>query len=457
MVGLLALISSVSADPCGMVPPIRLTGPMPQLERIGDQRTYVMHRKIPGVGGVETMALRPGFVGDVEEFGMLIPFPSPPAIRKIEDDTFAHIEAAVDPPIVNVDIYEPYQYRYDMFALKSAMPVPEAAPATMAGLGYIDEDEVVVLREEAVGMYEVAVLEAGSPKALQLWMDDNGYAYPDGMDETVGDYVDERWCFVAIKARVGGAEGATPAPGMRTADTSRPAGSTFDGHVQGMGFRFFTDEPVVPMRLSVFNGEDPRNIVYVLSDDPVRVDDVPEALVVRQVQGEQLLSNLVDPLPLAITGGEKSDVETATWDSMVESMRDPAPYSEYARDLFAADLLAARQARTGELDLDVERQAKEILNISEAFGIRGPEADRMHADMLSEAREAAVSGALDDLREMHLTVLDGVFPHDVLARQNLGFSTYRMPKKNNTRRNDALRAPDLWTSVPKKDSGVLPW
>ncbi|MCP4804599.1 MAG: DUF2330 domain-containing protein [Proteobacteria bacterium] len=457
MVALLALIGTTSADPCGMVPPMPIGNVTPQLERIGDQRTYVMHRQIPGVGGVETMALRPGFVGDVEEFGMLIPFPTPPAIRKIEDDTFAQIEAAVDPPQLHVEIYDPSRrYRYDYaIADGMAMPVPEAAP--MGSLGYIDKDEVVVLREEAVGMYEVAVLEAGSPKALERWMSDNGYTYPDGMDATVGDYVDSRWCFVAIKAKVGGAEGATPTPGMRTADTTRPAGSTFDGHVQGMGFRFFTDDPVVPMRLSVFNGEDPRNIVYVLADDPVRIDDVPDSLVVRQVQGEQLLSNLVDPLPLVISGGEKKDVDKQVWESTVESMRDPSPYSGVARDLFAADLLAARQARTGELNLEIEEEAKELLNISEAFGMRGVEADQLHADILAEARAESVAGALDDLREMHLTVLDGVFPQDVLARQNLGFSTYRMPAKKNTRRNDAIRPSDLWTSVPKNGGGGLPW
>ena len=110
MIGtLLALTGLVDADPCGMVPPIYLgSGPPPTIERVGAQRTYVMHRQIPGVGGVETMALRPGFTGNVEDFGMLIPFPSPPAIRKIEDDTFAHLENAVDPPEMTVELYEPY-------------------------------------------------------------------------------------------------------------------------------------------------------------------------------------------------------------------------------------------------------------------------------------------------------------------------------------------------------------
>ncbi|MAA80213.1 MAG: hypothetical protein CL916_13245, partial [Deltaproteobacteria bacterium] len=83
LVGLLA-----SADPCGMVPPIAVTNSN-AIARQGSQRTYVFFKD-----GIETIALRPGFTGSVEDFGMLIPFPSPPALRKIEDDTFAHIEAA---------------------------------------------------------------------------------------------------------------------------------------------------------------------------------------------------------------------------------------------------------------------------------------------------------------------------------------------------------------------------
>ncbi len=97
-----ALPSDGLADPCGMVPPIQIAGGgAAQLERTGPQRTWVMFRD-----GVETMALRPGFEGNVEDFGMLIPFPSPPGIRKIEDDTFAHLEAAIDPPTLTVEIIE---------------------------------------------------------------------------------------------------------------------------------------------------------------------------------------------------------------------------------------------------------------------------------------------------------------------------------------------------------------
>ena len=449
MMALYALLASAQADPCGMVPPIPIGVTVPTLERTGAQRTYVMHRDVPGVGGVETMVLRPGFTGDVEEFGMLIPFPSAPAIRKIEDDTFAHLEAAVDPPELQVHLYEPYLYDYDMFADFAEAEEAPSAPRREAKERPLRLDEVRVVNQEAVGMYEVAVLEAGSPKALEKWMADNSYRYPEGMDAVVQDYVDIRWFFVAVKAKVGAAEGADPRPGMRRASTERPAGSSFDGHVQGMGFRFVTDEPVVPMRLSVFNGEDPRNVVYLLSDDPLKIDDVPASLVVRQLDGEQVYQNLTEPLPVAWFNGKRSDLSQANQDH-VDSMRDPAPYNGIARDLIASDLLATRAARGGELSLEFEEEEKELLRISESFGLRGAEIDGLHGQELAERRARAVDGALDDLREMHLTVFDGVFPHKVLARQNLTFSPYRMPKGKNVRREDPLRPVAPTLSLPKE-------
>ena len=77
---LLALVvvspTVAQADPCGMVPPIYLGEGVP-IVRVGDQNTYVFFKD-----GVETFVIRPGFSGKVEDFGMLIPFPTPPAIRK---------------------------------------------------------------------------------------------------------------------------------------------------------------------------------------------------------------------------------------------------------------------------------------------------------------------------------------------------------------------------------------
>jgi hypothetical protein len=427
----LALLASATGDPCGMVPPLA-AGPDATIQRDGAQRTYVMHSN-----GVETIALRPGFVGSVEQFGMLIPFPSPPAIRKIDDDTFAHVEAAIEPPPLQVDVQTMV---FETVSMSAPMSGRGASKRSREGGLELKPDEVRVLSEEAVGMYQVAVLEAGSAKALDRWMGDNDYRYPEGMDEVVGDYVDATWCFVAVKARVTGSSGVAPRPGMRSADGSVAKGTQFDGHVQGMGFRFATDAPVVPMRLSVFNGEDPRNVVYMLTDTPVRAANLSADLVQRQVTGEQLHANLTNPLPLQLTidglPAQLSDVPAdlaAEW----EGQRDPGLYMRAARDLFAADLLAVR---TGQLTLEVEEAEKELLRINESLGLRGDAVDGLLDATLTAERQVALDGALDDVKELHLTVLDGVFDGSVLAEQNIAFEPYAMPERKNVREPDPIRA-----------------
>ena len=256
-------------------------------------------------------------------------------------------------------IYDPRPQR-ELFSRAKDAPRMASATAGAAmeeALGY---NEVRVVREEAVGMYQVAVLEAGSANALSKWMSDNGYRYPDGMDDVANEYVGEGWCFVAVKAQVGQAPGVAPQPGMRGVNPQLPDGATFDGYVQGMAFRFKTDKPVVPMRLSVFNGPDPRNVVYMLTDKPVKIEGVPDGHVVQQLRGEDLHSNLTDPLDVVYHNGDRKDLRDSDKE-MVDGMRDPDPYLRIARDLFAADLLAAR---TDTLSLPFEELEKELLAVS---------------------------------------------------------------------------------------------
>jgi hypothetical protein len=220
---------------------------------------------------------------------------------------------------------------------------------------------------------------------------------------------------------------------LRSVNPDRPKGSSFDGFVQGLGFRFETPEPVVPMRLSVFNGEGPRNVVYMLTDQPVKMQDVPATLVQRQLSGEQLHSNLTQPIEQVFVGGDPKTVENQL--AALEPQRDPGLYNGVARDLFAGDLLALR---TGQLSLDVEEEEKELLNISEALSLRGPEIDGLHGTFMKTQRAIAVDGALDDIKEMHLSVIDGVLPSQVLAGQNLSFETYSAPAGTGKDRRDPI-------------------
>jgi hypothetical protein len=293
-----ALIAASSgqalADPCGMVPPIYVTDNT-SIVRVGDEQTYVFYKD-----GIETFVIRPGFSGKVEDFGMLISFPTPPALRKVSEDIFPQIAKAIDPPEIVLNLWDE-----GWILINGGIPKPGVA-ATPQSLE-LRRDDIRVLKQEAVGMYEVAVLEAGSAAALKRWMDDHGYKYPAGMDEVCEEYVKLGWCFVAEKAHVGGKANVDPKPRMKGVDTKLPAGSTFDGHVQAMAFRFKTDKLILPMRLSAYNEGTMHNIVYLLTDGPRKIRSIPEEYVVRQLTGADLFRNVTQPLPLRIIGGTKRE------------------------------------------------------------------------------------------------------------------------------------------------------
>lgn len=414
--------TQLAADPCGMVPPI-YTGTITPITRVGLQQTYVFYKD-----GVESVVIRPGFQGKVDNFGMLIPFPTPPELRKVPDSIFEHLDNAIDPPEVVVDL------RPAVGGFGGGGFGGGGGGMALNFRSSTKKNEVRVLKEEAVGMYEVAVLEAGSADALKKWLQKNKFQYPKGMDEVTEEYVKSRWCFVAVKTKVGQKASADPTPGQRNVDTQLPDGSVFDGHVQGMGFRFRARSLVVPMRLSAFNEGDLRNVVYVLADGPRRIRNIPEEYVVRQIRGTQLIDNVTLPLPLRIIGGTEKDL-TADRRKSLKQERNPIPKNGVARTLFASDLLAVS---TGNLSLELEEDEKEILAINEQFGLRGPSMDQLILESQQSEADKIAESSLKDLKGMTLTIVDGDFPRQVIANQNLKFARYAMsPRRNQTKFYDA--------------------
>ena len=128
------IASFAVADPCGMVPPLYVEGPA-SLVRVGHQQTYVFFKN-----DIETFVIRPGFSGSVKDFGMLIPFPTPPAIRKVPEEIFAHLAATVDPPEVVVRIRIHFGKSAD-FESGDDYPPPDATDSLQ-----LHRDEVRVLR-----------------------------------------------------------------------------------------------------------------------------------------------------------------------------------------------------------------------------------------------------------------------------------------------------------------------
>jgi hypothetical protein len=73
-----------------------------------------------------------------------------------------------------------------------------------------------------------------------------------------------------------------------------------------------------------------------------------------------------------------------------------------------------------------------LLRVGEHFALRGPEVDRLNSEALRHERDKAVASAVDDIKKMSLTVVDGDFPREVLGGQNLQFAEYKLPSRRNT-------------------------
>jgi hypothetical protein len=132
---------------------------------------------------------------------------------------------------------------------------------------------------------------------------------------------------------------------------------------------------------------------------------------------------------LRVLGGTEADIPD--WQRKgLPQQRDPFPHNGAAKDLFASDLKAVA---TGQLTLAHEEKEKELLAIGEALGLRGGEIDKLHEESLAEEGRKAVADSLEGVKKMTLTVIDGDFPREVLARKNLTFGQYKMPARRNTR------------------------
>jgi hypothetical protein len=156
---------------------------------------------------------------------VVLPVPGDPEVAAIEQgDPLAYLDAATQPP-------------------------PEVGAAAGGGETATAAPPVEVIGREEIGGYDVSRLAADDPKALDEWLDENGYTLPDGAEPILSDYVRQGWRFVAIRLA-----------------------SDSDGRLKPLRVSFATDIPVYPMRLSQL-ARDPIDLtLYTLADGQRQVE-----------------------------------------------------------------------------------------------------------------------------------------------------------------------------------------
>ncbi|MCR9119975.1 MAG: hypothetical protein NXI22_23815, partial [bacterium] len=115
-------------------------------------------------------------------------------------------------------------------------------------------------------------------------------------------------------------------------------------------------------------------------------------------------------------------------------------------------------AESGDLLSHHELKNKAFDEINRQLGMKGSEADELVGQVAADniAREVAVH--LKKLRSYTLTIVDGEFPRDVIAKKNLTFQRYAMAKnRNNSKSYDPKKLGPAESKPGLRVVGQIDW
>ncbi|MFE0253230.1 DUF2330 domain-containing protein [Streptomyces sp. NPDC059010] len=216
----------------------------------GDQRRVSVGREESVVrwdGVREQIVMRLTVGGDAERVAWIMPVPSRATVRLGDPELFDALHAITAP--VHRERHHFWPQDGD-WPLVTGDGMAGAPPRRGPGA----EPPVAVVGRQRLGPFDVARLTATDPGALDRWLDDNGFALPQGLPGALRPYVQKRWEYVAVKLT----------PQSTTATTATTA-TALTGTLDPLHLTFRTDEPVYPMRLSRL-ADTPQSLgLYVLA------------------------------------------------------------------------------------------------------------------------------------------------------------------------------------------------
>ena len=250
---LIGLVAPAAADgkafPTHLYDPASITMP--------DQRAIIAWD-----GQAQTLAIETTISGAEGETAWIIPLPAIPEIDAGTPGLFPTVQRVFADPIVHpsfgvIDIFLWFSLPMVMMAVAHQCRSPIGrvvrgvaftvallillSPIEFPSLGTarasLGGARVQVVARNHIGGLDVATLRATDGDDLLGWLASNGFVHDPAIEPVVAGYIADGWIFVAAKLAVpagSGADAATPMP---------------------LVFRFETDQPVYPMRLTgVQNG-----------------------------------------------------------------------------------------------------------------------------------------------------------------------------------------------------------
>ncbi len=122
----------------------------------------------------------------------------------------------------------------------AALAIPTLGPARA-----LNKSAAIELQSKRAGVYDVTVITGDTVKAINTWLEENGFRSHARADAVIKDYLRDGWCFLAAKLR-----------------------SDIDGTVTQHPLRieFPTRQPIYPMRLTGTDDIGIRLDLYVVAD-----------------------------------------------------------------------------------------------------------------------------------------------------------------------------------------------
>jgi hypothetical protein len=173
--GVLGAPGSLCADG-KMVPPVEYEG---SLEETAQEAIIIFTNK-DGVG-VEDMILKVSVAQAPENFGWVIPFPTPPEIEKADERLFNQLYKYVERQLQ----YKARQKEKKMILVGAKTESKDAG--------------VEVLARKTVGAYETAIVREETSGALNKWLADNGFQTLEGGEDVIEYYRALGFVFACIK------------------------------------------------------------------------------------------------------------------------------------------------------------------------------------------------------------------------------------------------------------------
>jgi len=187
--------------------------------------------------GVEHFIRRGEFRTDADDFGFLVPTPSPPELSEVDNGVFDRLRSHIAPPIEYTHAWVPVTLCMTPFMVVFSAE-PEVVMVSAAASG------VEVLSTARVAGLDATVVRSTDAEALAGWLDERGYENRPALVEWLRPYVDDGFVITAFQF------------------TKGDPGSGSVGN-QAVRMSFETDRPFYPYREPSDHTDEPGRTLRV--------------------------------------------------------------------------------------------------------------------------------------------------------------------------------------------------